>query len=99
MASVSESHVGGRPRKWEPCRLGAFTEAAMARRSMTLEQLAKQSGVAPRTLCHVINGDTPDPRNSTIAALADSVKATAGPLVRIAVESSRAMEKDSRQTA
>lgn len=71
----------------------------MARRSMTLEQLAKQSGVAPRTLYHVINGDTPDPRNSTIAALADALKVPAGRLVRVAVESSREMEKDSRQTA
>lgn len=99
MATVTERHVGGRPRKWQPCRFGVFLEAAMSRRSMTLDQLAKRSGVAPRTLYQLIAGQTPDPRNSTIAALADALHVPAGRIVRIALESSRELEKESRRTA
>lgn len=99
MATVADRNLGGRPRMSEPCMLGKFIEAAMSRRGMNLEQLAQRSGIAARTLYHVINGETPDPRNSTIAALADALQIPAGRLVKVAVESSRASASRTRRTA
>lgn len=89
MATVQQRHAGGRPRACGPCRLGQFIETTAARRSMNLEQLSVESGVSLRTLYHLISGKTPDPRVSTIVALAEALDVPVSRLVKQTAASGR----------
>lgn len=100
MSTVSgERHAGGRPRTWEPCELGKRIERIAARRRMSLEALAAASGVGLNTLYRVIGGQTPDPRVSTIVALANALNVPVDKLVTQTAATSRATSRSARRPA
>lgn len=99
MATVNERHPGGRPRIYEPCPLGRLIESLAAKRSMTLDALADSSGVGLRTLYDVISGKTPDPRVSTVAAIAKALNVPVGRLVKKTTASARGPLRSARRPA
>lgn len=98
MATGSDRHAGGRPRTWEPCDLGKRIERIAARKRMSLEALAAASGVGLNTLYRVIGGQTPDPRVSTVSALADALGVTIDRLMQRA-PTARGTSRSARRPA
>lgn len=76
MATVSDKHAGGRPQTSARITLGKRIEAMAARRGWTIEQLAAAGGLSPSTVYRVTTGETPDPKVSTVQAIADALGIT-----------------------
>jgi transcriptional regulator with XRE-family HTH domain len=74
MATVTNK--GGRPRERELSPLGARIQARMRRLDMNVDDLAKTSGVKGRTLYHILDGHTAEPKPSTLAKLAAALGTT-----------------------
>lgn len=81
MASVSERHPGGRPREIRRCPLGKRIEDLAVRQGMTMEQLAAAASIPVSTLYRVTTGETPDPRVSTVQAIATALRITVDRLI------------------
>ena len=81
MATASNQDVGGRPRTLTRSELGRRIETLAARRGMTLEQLAVAGGLRLSTLYRITTGDTPDPRVSTVQAIAEALGITMDRLI------------------
>jgi XRE family transcriptional regulator, fatty acid utilization regulator len=81
MATVSSRHVVGRPQKSSRSRLGKRIEEMAARRGWTIEELAAAGGIAPSTVYRVITAETPDPKVSTIQAIASALGVTVDKLL------------------
>ena len=76
MASVSDRHAVGRPRTATRIDLGKRIESMAARRGWTIEQLAAAGGLTTSTVYRVTTGQTPDPRVSTVQAIAAALGIT-----------------------
>ncbi len=77
MATVSERHLGGRPRTREPSALFERIQGMARRRGLRLDELAERAGLGVATL-YQLN----DPRVSTAKALADALGVTVDRLIR-----------------
>lgn len=76
MASVSDRHAGGRPRTAARSPLGKRIEDLAVRQGMTMHQLAAAARIPVSTLYRVTTGETPDPRVSTVQAIAAALGIT-----------------------
>mgnify|MGYP003335998830 CR=1 FL=1 len=71
MASVTDRHLGGRPRVRQPSDLFLRVQAMAKRRGLHLDELASRAGVGVATLYQL-----KDPRVSTAKAIADALGVT-----------------------
>jgi transcriptional regulator with XRE-family HTH domain len=89
MATVSDRHAGGRPRTIPRCPLGKRIEDLALRQGMTMEQLAAAARIPVSTLYRVTTGETPDPRVSTVQAIAAALRITVDRLIATPRRSTR----------
>lgn len=82
MATVSDRHAGGRPRTAARSPLGKRIEDLALRQGMTMEQLAAAARIPVSTLYRVTTGETPDPRVSTVQAIAAALRITVDRLMQ-----------------
>jgi len=73
MATASEKRKPGRPQTYERTPLGKRIERYAANRHMTARDVAQAAGISHVTLYGMMNGTTPDPRVSTLRAVADAL--------------------------
>lgn len=71
----------GRPREWTPTPLGARIEAVAAKRGMSIDELSTAAGIDKVSLYRVLSGKTPDPRLSTVLAIATALRTPISRLV------------------
>lgn len=72
MASVSERHAGGRPRKTKVCKWGQTVESIAARKGMSRKDLAERIGIKPPSLWALLVGKS-KPKFETVCRLADAL--------------------------
>ena len=99
MATVSQRHPGGRPRALKRNQLGRRIESLLTARGLTLEDLAKISGITPSSIYRIATGDTPDPKVSTIKAIADVLGVTIDSLVSRTAAPARGPSRSVRRPA
>jgi transcriptional regulator with XRE-family HTH domain len=76
MATVSDRNTGGRPRERELSSLGQTLQNALSRKRMTVLQLEELSGVHRGTIYDIMDGDTKEPKASTLAKIATALGIT-----------------------
>lgn len=76
MATVTERNVGGRPRERKLCPLGQRIEEELTRKRMTVLRLEEVSGVPRGTIYDIMDGDTREPKASTLAKIAAALGVT-----------------------
>lgn len=69
----SGRHAGGRPVVRERTRLGERIQALAERRSMPLDRVAEEAGIALPTLYRIMSGSIESPRFATVQALATAL--------------------------
>lgn len=99
MATVSSRHAGGRPRELKRNWLGSRIDALAAQRGMTIHDLAKVSGVTPSSIHRIATGDTPDPKVSTVKAIADVLGVTVDYLISRTATPARGPSRSVRRPA
>lgn len=67
---------GGRPRENELTPFGLHVVDLAKRRGMTVRDLADAAGLSHPTVYRILSGVTPDPRASTLLALANALGTT-----------------------
>ena len=73
MATVTERHAGGRPRKVRRCQLGQKIERLAAAKGMHIDEVAEAAGISTPGLYLILTGATRSPRLATIKALAEAL--------------------------
>lgn len=73
MATVSQRHPGGRPRKLRRCPLGVKIERLAADQGMALDEVAKAAHITTAGLYQILTGKIKSPRLATVKALAASL--------------------------
>lgn len=81
MASVTEHGRVGRPRMLKRNELGQRIDKILQTRGMNIHDLADACKISSASLYRICTGDTPDPRVSTIVAIADALGVTVDRLV------------------
>lgn len=99
MPHVHAAGKSGRPRSWQPCQIGRNIESVCGRRGVRLEDLASSAGVSLPTLYRIVGGLTPDPKVSTLKAIADSLDVTVDRLIRKTAEPARGRTRSVRRPA
>lgn len=70
MASVSDRHAGGRPRKMRRCPLGVKIERFAADAGLGIDEVADAAGIATASVYRILTGEIRSPRIATMKALA-----------------------------
>jgi transcriptional regulator with XRE-family HTH domain len=99
MATVESPSKAGRPRTWEPCQIGRNIETVCGRKRIRLDDLAASAGISVPTLYRIVGGQTPDPKVSTLKAIADALDVTVDRLIRKRAEPSRGPSRSVRRPA
>lgn len=73
-------HPGGRPRILKRCPLGERIEALAVKRGLHIDEIAESAGITIPTIHRIVTGKS-DPKISTIAALARTLKVPVDKLV------------------
>lgn len=77
---MSSRHAGGRPRILRRSVLGKRIEALAHARGLHIDQIAESSGLTIPTIHRIVTGQS-DPKISTIAALAKTLRVPVDKLV------------------
>lgn len=70
MATASQRHPGGRPRKLRRCPIGEKIERLAAARVMHLDEVAEKAGISLVALHLICTGRTKSPKLDTVKAIA-----------------------------
>lgn len=81
MRSTLEQHGPGRPRTLHRNAIGRRIDELASRRSLTLYDLAKLSGVSAPSIHRLATVRQPDPKISTVVALAEALGVTVDELL------------------
>lgn len=73
MATVSERHAGGRPRKLKRCPLGQTIEKLAASKGMHLDEVADAAGITFPALHRICTGKIKSPKLETVKAIATAL--------------------------
>lgn len=99
MATVSDRHAGGRPRQLERNQLGKRIESLAARKGIRMDELAELAGISVPSLYRIATGTTPDPKVSTVNAIATALGTTIDALIKEKAQPVRGTSRSCRKTA